>query len=174
MDKEWLVNALKDSGAVRFGDFTLASGKKSDYYIDIKFASTRPDILREVAKAIAQYSKGYSRIAGVELGAIPVAVAVSLETGLPFIMVRKESKDHGTRRPYEGRMDTNDRVLFVEDVVTTGMTLIKAVKSLRSYGATIDRVVCVVDRGGGGVENLRDEGVELVPLISSSDLFDRR
>src|SRR5437867_728597 len=96
LDIPGFVAALKASGALQFGTFTLASGKTSSYYVDIKKAITRPDLLRTIAKAMAPYARGASRIAGVELGAVPIAAAVSLASGKPYVIVRKAAKEHGT------------------------------------------------------------------------------
>ena len=150
MSRGDLLDVLKESGALRFGDFTLVSGKKSPYYVDIKRAITKPEILRAVARGIAKFAHRADRIAGVELGAVPIAAAVALETGKPFVMVRKERKDHGTAEDFEGEMNQGDRLLFVEDVVTTGGTLLKAIERMRVAGAQVSEVVAVVDRGEGG------------------------
>jgi orotate phosphoribosyltransferase len=95
-----LKKALEDCGALQFGEFTLASGAKSNYYIDIKKASTKPEVLALIAKSMASMMKEKgmkpARVAGVVLGSIPLATALSLETGIPLLMVRKERKDHGT------------------------------------------------------------------------------
>ncbi len=168
-DREF-VDALKACGAVQFGSFTLASGKTSDYYVDIKRAATRPDLLREIARRMAPYASGYGRVAGVELGAVPIAAAVALETGLPFLIVRKETKEHGTKRTFEGELRRGDRVVFVEDVVTTGGTLRRAIERLRAEGAAVDRAIAVVDREEGGTETLADTGVLLVPLLRARQL----
>ena len=168
-DREF-VAALKACGAVQFGAFTLASGKASDYYVDIKRAATRPDLLREIARRMAGHVKGYDRIAGVELGAVPIAAAVSLESDVPYVIVRKEAKEHGTKRVFEGELRAGDRVAFVEDVVTTAGTLRKAVESLRAAGAVVDRAVAVVDREEGGADSLRSAGVELISLLTARDL----
>jgi len=167
-DREF-VAALKACGAVQFGTFTLASGKTSDYYVDIKRA-TRPELLREIAHRMAPHAKGYDRIAGVELGAVPIAVAVSLAAGIPYVIVRKEAKEHGTKRVYEGEMRTGDRVVFVEDVVTTGGTLRAAVERMRAEGGVVDRAVAVVDREEGGAEGLRAAHVEFIALLRARDL----
>ena len=164
------VAGLKACGAVQFGSFTLASGKTSDYYVDIKRAATRPDLLREIARRMAPHLKGYDRVAGVELGAVPIATAVSLETGLPFLLVRKEAKGHGTKRTFDGEMHAGDRVVFVEDVVTTGGTLRMAIERLREEGAIVDRAVAVVDREEGGAQTLDGAGVRLVSLLRARDL----
>ena len=170
MNDAQFVTGLKACGAVRFGTFTLASGKTSDYYVDIKRAATVPVLLREIARRMGPHVRGYDRIAGVELGAVPIATAVSLEVGIPFLMVRKEAKDHGTKRAFEGELRVGDRVAFVEDVITTAGTLRKAVESIRAAGAVVDRAVAVVDREEGGAEGLRVANVELVALLRARDL----
>jgi orotate phosphoribosyltransferase len=171
LDKKWFVNALRKCGALKYGDFILTSGKRSGYYVDIKAAVTRPDMLRIIGRGMAPHASGYARIAGVELGAVPIAVAVSLETDLPYIMVRKEKKEHGTQKPFEGEMVKGEKILFVEDVVTTGGTLMKAILDLRERGASIDKVVCVVDRQEGGQESLSGIGVSLYSLLTGKDLL---
>ncbi|HKZ64125.1 MAG TPA: orotate phosphoribosyltransferase [Thermoplasmata archaeon] len=167
-DPEFLA-AMQACGAVQFGAFTLASGKTSDYYVDIKRV-TRPELLREIARRMAPHVRGYDRIAGVELGAVPIAVAVALETGLPFLIVRKEPKEHGTKRAHEGELRVGDRVVFVEDVVTTAGTLQRAVEGLRAAGAVVDRAVAVVDREEGGADHLAAAGVQLLSLLRARDL----
>lgn len=170
MNDAGFLEALRACGAVRFGSFTLASGKTSDYYVDIKQAATRPDLLREMGRRIAPHVAGYDRVAGVELGAVPIAAAVSLEADIPFLIVRKEAKAHGTKRPFEGGMRAGDRVAFVEDVVTTGGTLRAAIERLRAEGASVDLAVAVVDREEGGAETLAEAGVRLLALVRASEL----
>ena len=162
---------LKSSGALQFGDFTLTSGKKSRYYVDIKKAITRPDILREIARGMAPHAAAADRIAGVELGAVPIAAAVAMETGKPYVMVRKERKEHGTGKDFEGELNPGDRVLFVEDVVTTGGTLVRAIERIRERGAKVADVVAVVDREEGGRDALAAAGVTLHALLTAAELL---
>lgn len=169
-----LVDLLLGCGAIKFGRFKLASGRESDYYVDLKLAVTDPHILAVLGRAVAPHLKGYQRIAGVELGAIPLAAAASLETGIPFLMVRKQPKEHGTQSIYEGSMERGYRVVFVEDTVTTAGTLAKAISRLREEGAVVDRAVCVVDREEGSGETLRAAGIELVALLRARELLSSR
>jgi len=162
---------LTSCGAVQFGNFTLASGKTSRYYVDIKKAITRPEILREIARGMAPRASAADRIAGVELGAVPIAAAVALETGKPYIMVRKERKEHGTGKDFEGDLGSGDRLLFVEDVVTTGGTLVRAIERVRGYGARIADVVAVVDREEGGRDALAAIDVRLGALLTAAELL---
>src|SRR3989442_4681851 len=174
IDGARLVAALKASGALQIGTFTLASGKTSSYYVDIKKAITRPDLLRAIADGMAPYARDADRIAGVELGAVPIAAAVSLATGKPYVMVRKAAKEHGTKHDFEGDLAKGDRVLFVEDVVTTGGTLRSAIERMRTHGARIDACVCVVDREEGGRMLLAEIEVRLHALLSAKDLLAAR
>src|SRR5712664_2718263 len=122
IDRARFIASLKEAGALQFGTFTLASGRTSPYYVDIKRAVTRPDLLRLIADGIAPFARDADRIAGVELGAVPIAAAVSLASGKPYIMVRKALKEHGTKHEFEGELSRGDSVLLVEDVLTTGST----------------------------------------------------
>ena len=162
---------LKACGALQFGSFTLASGKTSSYYIDIKKAITRPDLLRTIGEAMAPYAAHADRVAGVELGAVPIAAAVSLACGKPYLMVRKATKEHGTKKEFEGELAKGDKVLFVEDVITTGGTLRAAIERMRALGAVISDVVAVVDREEGGKISLAEITVRLHALVAAKDLL---
>ena len=170
-DTSEMVRSLTESGALAFGDFTLTSGRKSRYYVDIKRAITRPGFLRTVAKLMAPHARSADRIAGVELGAVPIAAAVSLASDTPYIIVRKAAKEHGTKHDFEGELNRGDRVLFVEDVVTTGGTLRGAIDRLRGHGAAVEDCVCVVDREEGGAILLAEVGVRLHALLRASELI---
>ena len=170
-----LPNNLKECGAIKFGDFTLASGKKSKYYIDIKKASAIPRILKLIASEIAEKIKINSihadYIGCVALGGVPIAVAVSLETDLPLIIIRKEAKEYGTKGQIVGDFIKNSTVLMVEDVATTGGSVLKAIKLLREESLLIRNVIVVVDREEGAHVALADEGVELTPLVRIGDIL---
>ncbi|MBS3816290.1 MAG: orotate phosphoribosyltransferase [Candidatus Thermoplasmatota archaeon] len=166
-----LKEMLEDCGAIKYGEFTLTSGKKSNYYVDIKLASTRPDILKKIAEGMNEKVDG-EKIAGMELGAVPIATAAALESGLPFLMVRKESKGHGTKGRIEGTFNEGETVTVVEDVTTTGGSAVETVEVLRDMGAEVNRVLVVVDREEGAEEKLDDIDVELMPLVTASELVE--
>jgi len=167
-----LRDSLVECGAVKFGDFTLTSGKKSKYYVDIKQASTSPRLLGEIARLMVQRMDGEDRIAGVELGAVPIAAAVSLASDTPFLIVRKGERKHGTGRMVEGGFSEGQRVFMVEDVVTTAGSSIAGVEALREAGLVVERVIVVVDRQEGGAEALAALGVRLESLVTASELLD--
>lgn len=168
-----LIAALKACGAVRYGDFTLASGKKSKYYIDIKKASTDPKTLKLIARQAAVKVKemGVDIVAGVELGGVPLATAVSLETELPLLIVRKATKEYGTKSRFVGDIKPHDRVVMLEDVTTSGGSVKNAIEVLKETGAEAKYVISVVDREEGAKENLEEIGAKLVPLVTASDLI---
>ncbi|MBR7123294.1 MAG: orotate phosphoribosyltransferase [Candidatus Methanomethylophilaceae archaeon] len=170
-----MSQALTNCGALQFGEFTLASGAKSSYYIDIKKASTNPEVLRLIAKLMAENLRNsglkVDRIAGVVLGSVPLAAALALETGIPYVMIRKEKKDHGTGKLIEGDLNIGDKVLVVEDVITSAGSSITAIETLRREGAVVENVYSVIDRESGGADNLKQIGVSLTPLVRASELL---
>lgn len=164
-----LKKMLKDMRVVQTGDFVLASGKRSNYFVNIKRASTDPRVLREIGKAMAPHVDD-AKIAGMALGAVPLAVAVALETNMPFVMVRKEPKDHGTKELIEGEVSPGDNFVVVEDVATTGGSTMKVVNALREKGARVSKAVVVVDREEGARELLTEHGIELISIFKAKDL----
>jgi orotate phosphoribosyltransferase len=165
-----LREALLASGAVRFGEFTLASGQKSDVYVDIKRAWTEPARLRLLGRALADRVGDAERLAGMELGAVPLVVAAALETGLPYAVVRKAAKSHGTQQRFEGDLPAGARVLIIEDVTTTGGSVVDTIEVVRAAGAQVERVLCVVDRSSGATERLATLGVRLESLTTLAEL----
>ena len=174
MDKEELIHLLKECKAIQFGHFILTSGASSDYYIDIKKASTNPKILKKIAEAMATYTKGYDVLAGMELGAVPLVVALSLETGIPYVIIRKEKREHGTGKQIEGGDVKDKHVLIIEDVTTSGGSVLKTVSVLKEGKASVDTVVCVVDRESGTREKLDPLGIRFIPLLSVKDILKNR
>lgn len=164
-----LKQMLIDVKVVQSGEFILASGRKSNYFVNVKRASTNPGILREIGKAMAPHI-GDAKIAGMALGAVPLAVAVSLETNRPFVMVRKEPKDHGTKELVEGEVNPGEKFVIVEDVATTGGSTLRVVSALREKGANVSKAVVVVDREEGATDMLKEHGIELVSLFKAKDL----
>ena len=171
MIKKELIQLLKECGAIKFGKFVLTSGATSDYYIDIKRASTNPKILKNIAKAMAEYTKGYDLLAGMELGAVPLVVALSLETNIPYVIIRKEKREHGTGKQIEGGEVKGKKVLVIEDVTTSGGSVIKTIQIIRENQGTVDEVLVVVDRESGAEAKLKNSDVSFIPLLSVSDIL---
>jgi orotate phosphoribosyltransferase len=158
------------------GDFVLRSGKRSKYYLDKYRFETRPDILaalgERIARAVAAFEPEALRLAGPELGAVALAAAGSLSSGLPFLIVRKAAKDYGTSNRLEGVHERGETVCLVEDVVTSGGALLDAVKALRDAGLTVRTAVCVVDREEGGADALARQAVRLRPIFRASEVLE--
>lgn len=167
-----LKDSLIDCGAIKFGKFVLTSGKESSYYVDIKQASTNPNVLKEIAVEMSKLisNESIDILAGMELGAVPLAVALSLETKIPYVIIRKEKPSHGTGKQIVGNVSSSKHALIVEDVATTGGSVVKALDVLRNEGLTVEKVIVVVDREEGAAENLKGKNVKLVPLVKASDL----
>ncbi len=170
-----LRDALREHAYLE-GDFVLRSGRRSRYYLDKYRFETRPELLEalgeRIAAAVAELEPDAARLAGPELGAVALAAAASLASGLPFLIVRKEAKGYATGNRLEGVFEPGDRVCLVEDVVTSGGAAAEAVKALRESGLECRTAVCVVDREEGGVDALARLGVRLRPLFSARELLE--
>jgi len=171
MNKDKLIQLLKECGAIRFGRFILTSGAISDYYIDIKKASTNPKILNIISELMAEYAKGYDLVAGMELGAVPLITALSLKTNIPYVIIRKEKREHGTYKQIEGGEVKDKRVLVIEDVTTSGNSVVKTINIIRKNQGIVDEVLVVVDRESGAEKKLLDLDVSFITLLSVSDIL---
>jgi orotate phosphoribosyltransferase len=171
--RDELAGALRDAAYLE-GDFVLRSGRRSTYYLDKYRFETRPDLLaplgRAIAAAVREHDPEATRLAGPELGAVALAAAASLESGLPFLIVRKAAKDYGTSKRLEGVFEPGERVCLIEDVVTTGGAALEAVKALRDAGLQVSTAICVVDREEGGTDAFARHAVRLRSLYRSSEL----
>jgi orotate phosphoribosyltransferase len=171
-----LAKAIADAALLR-GTFTLRSGRVSNYYLDKYLFSTRPEVLRELAELfaerideLAKRTGPITRLAGAELGGIPLVTAASLRTGLPCIFVRNAKKDYGTAKQLEGKLEKGDRVVLLEDVATTAGQALEAVKVLQDAGANIVGVIATIDRQEGASENMAKAGVAFEALFTKKDL----
>jgi orotate phosphoribosyltransferase len=153
------------------GDFVLRSGRRSNRYFDKFLFETDPALLRRLGRQLgALVPKETQVLAAPELGAVLLGGAVSMETGLPLVLVRKEPKGYGTSKQIEGRMEPGERVTVIEDVVTTGGDSLRSAQVLRDAGAEVIHLVVVLDRGEGGEQNIREAGVAYTPLFRIQDL----
>jgi len=154
------------------GNILLRSGKISKEYFDKYLFESNPIILKEIAEHISQLiPKDIDSLAGLEMGGIPIATAISLKTGIPCLFVRKKAKEYGTCKLAEGGDVESKRIIIIEDVITSGGAVINAVESLRDLGAIIDTVCCVIDREENGRESLKKLGLELNALFTKSELI---
>lgn len=153
------------------GDFVLSSGRRSRYYFDKYLFETKPDILRPLSRLLAeQIPPDVDRLAGPELGAVALATAASLETGIPFVIVKKASKDYATQKLVEGEIHPGEKVVVVEDVMTTGTQAIVSAEKLRSMGVEVLFILGVVDREEGARENVEAAGFQLRSLFTRTEL----
>jgi orotate phosphoribosyltransferase len=153
------------------GTFLLRSGTTATEYFDKYRFESDPALLRLVAQELALLVPSHIELlAGLELGGVSIATALSLQTGIPSVFVRKRAKEYGTCRLAEGAEVSGRRLLIVEDVVTSGGQVAKSCDDLRRLGAIIEDALCVIDRGAGGRELLREAGVELHALFLKSEL----
>jgi orotate phosphoribosyltransferase len=171
---EELGRALREAAYLE-GDFLLRSGRRSKYYLDKFRFETRPDLLgplgEVIAGAVREHEPEAVRIAAPVLGAVPLAAAASLASGMPYVIVRDKAKEYGTANRIEGVFAEGECVCLVEDVVTAGGAAIEAVEALREAGLRVSNAVCVVDREEGGVDALARHAVRLRPLFRASELL---
>ena len=172
MDHAALAKRVKEVALLE-GDFTLRSGKKSKFYFDKYLFETQPDILEAMGQEIARRCPpGTTRIAGPELGAVALAAAGSLASKLPFFIVRNAKKDYGTSKTIEGKLEAGDKVVLVEDIVTTGGQVIEAIKNIREAGATVIKVIVALDRLEGGKDNILQAAPDIAyePILTKTDM----
>ncbi|MCH8165916.1 MAG: orotate phosphoribosyltransferase [Planctomycetes bacterium] len=157
--------------AVLRGTFTLRSGRTSDYYIDKYLFLSQPDILAELARMLAErLPKETTRLAGAELGGIPLVTAVSLACGLPCVFVRSTKKEYGTAKQIEGTLQPHDKVVIAEDVATTGGQAIEVAKILVEAGAQVLKIIATIDRQEGADANIEAAGYAFEALFTAGDL----
>ena len=153
------------------GSFRLRSGQVSGEYFDKYRFEADPVLLRDIAEAMAPLvPAGTEVLAGLELGGIPIVTAVSARTGLPALFVRKKAKEYGTCKLAEGPDVAGRRVTLIEDVITTGGAVRDATTALREAGATVELVVCAIDRSPAGANPLADVGLEVRAVLTKADL----
>jgi orotate phosphoribosyltransferase len=129
------------------GDFILSSGEHSSFYVDKYLFSTEPGLLRDIASGLSEMlPSDIDRLGGVELGAVPLVVALALHTGLPYVIARKAAKEYGTGRGIEGSFEEGEKIALIEDVVTTGTQSVAAARRLQDAGLEVGKILAVLDR----------------------------
>ncbi len=166
---------LIKNNAIKFGDYTLASGKKSPYYIDLRQTISSPITMDWIANAFTRIILNeigrdrIDKILGVPTAGVPFATVVSQKLGLPLIYYRQARKEHGVRKKVEGILERNDRVMVIEDLITTGESVIEAAEVVRDQGGVVNELVVLLDREQGGKERLRSSRIEPHFLFQISD-----
>jgi orotate phosphoribosyltransferase len=170
MTRDLLAKRIAETAVLR-GTFTLRSGRTSSYYIDKYLFLAQPDILGELGRMVAAHvGPQTTRLAGAELGGIPLVSAASLAAGLPAVYVRNERKGYGTGKQIEGRLEPDDLVLIVEDVVTTGGQTLEAAQVIRDAGARVEKIIATIDRQEGARERIEEAGYAFEALFTVADL----
>ncbi|MCU0640940.1 MAG: orotate phosphoribosyltransferase [Candidatus Margulisbacteria bacterium] len=169
MEKE-LQRLLRETGAVKTGEFTLSSGKKSDFYVDCRKVTLHPQGAKLIGKLVLEKIKGIKidAVGGMTLGADPIIGAVVTLGDIPGFIVRKKAKEHGTKQRIEGLIQPGWRVLIVEDVATTGGSALEAIAAAEEAGAKVVKVISVVDREEGAKEALANYDFD--PIFRKSEL----
>ena len=170
-----LVVGLAELGALQFGDFTLASGKRSSLYVDLRLLVSQPSLMQTAACAYAEMLETLAcdRVAGIPYAALPIGAAVSLASGIPLIYNRKESKSHGLGKDIEGHWQPGERVVIIEDVITTGGSIVSSVDLFRAAGLVVEDAVVLLDRQQGGVGNLQEIGIRVHSVLTLTEVLDQ-
>jgi uridine monophosphate synthetase len=173
-NKEKLMLSLFKISAIKFGSFKLKSGMISPVYIDLRVLVSYPKVLKQVAKAYLSVLEKlkFDRMAAVPYTAIPIVAAVSFYNNKPWLYTRKEVKDYGTKKPFEGEYKVGERVVLVDDMITTGASKIEAIKPLTDVGLIIKDIVVLFDREQGGKEFLEEKGFRLYPVLTLKEWLD--
>lgn len=177
--KAELCRVLTKIGALRFGTFKLTSGKISPYYIDLRIVPSFPDAFRRICDLYVSLAKtdvgtdNFERIAGIPTAGMPFASIAAYHLNKPFLYIRQLARLHGRERRIEGLLLPGDRVLLIDDLITTGRSLIKAVEAIRAEGGVVTDAVVMLDREEGGRENLARDKVALRYLLKVSEAAEK-
>lgn len=167
-----LIHKLFELGAIKFGQFVLKSGQKSPVYIDLRLTISNPKLLVLIAEAMHEKIRGkqFDLICPVPYTALPIATAISIQHTVPMIMKRKEIKEHGTGRQIEGIYEKNQKCIIVEDVITSGASILETILPLAKEELIIEDIVVLVDREQGGKKFLESKGLKVHPVCSISSI----
>jgi orotate phosphoribosyltransferase len=170
LNREQLARRIADVALLR-GEFTLRSGRKSNYYLDKYRFETQPDVLIALGAMLAEHvTADVDRIAGPELGAVPLAAAAAMASGKPCIFIRNAKKEYGSNKQIEGVFQPGETVLIVEDIMTTGGQVVEAAKTIEAAGLKVEKIVGVIDRLEGARQNIESAGYVFERLFTTRDL----
>ncbi len=170
MTKDEMAQRIAELSVLR-GNFTLRSGRTSTWYIDKYRFSTDPELLRHLGGLFSDLlPEGVDRLAGAELGGIPLVTTAAMASGLPCLFVRNQKKEYGTAQRFEGVMNEGDHIVLLEDVATTGGQVLEAARDLQEAGGRISTIIATVDRLEGARENIESAGFKFEALFTVRDL----
>ncbi len=174
MQRDAMIRKLHNIGAVKFGTFTLKSGIISPFYIDLRLIVSYPDLLERIGDIMWEQIQEcrFNLICGVPYTALPIATAISLKQGIPMIMKRKEQKDHGTKKMIEGKFESGQRCLIIEDLITSGASIMETIEPLEQEGLVVQDTLVLIDREQGGKQNLVEKGYQLHSVFTITEVFD--
>ena len=173
-----LGQILVGNGVVKFGTFTLSSGKISPYYIDLRLVPSFPEVFSKVITAYENSLKGLigldnvDAVGGVPTSGLTYAAVVAYNLKKPLIYVRKENKTYGTEKEVEGVLKPGYKIALIDDLITTGESLVKTIDTLRQKGGEVDNVIVLIDRLEGGANLLAEKGVKLNAITNIGELAD--
>jgi len=173
--KESLIFSLHDIGAIQFGEFLLKSGETSSIYLNLRTLISYPELMKSVAQLMWQLASdwNFKCICGVPYTALPFATCISITNNVPMIMRRKEKKDYGTKKMVEGHYQVGDECLLIEDVITTGGSVIETAQELQHAGLKTPYAIVLIDREQGGYENLTQrQQIQVKSILTISEVLD--
>jgi orotate phosphoribosyltransferase len=170
-----IIDELYEIGSIKFGSFKLKSGAMSPFYVDLRLIISYPKLLTKIAEALWNKVSHLpiNRVCGVPYTALPIATCISITHNIPMLLKRKEVKDYGTKQLIEGYYHEGDGCLIIEDIVTSGKSILETIEPLQTAGLNIASIVIIIDREQGGLMAIEKQGFHVTPLMTITDVWQR-
>jgi uridine monophosphate synthetase len=168
-----IIDKLYEIGSIKFGSFKLKSGLISPFYIDLRPIISYPALLKQISEALWQKTAHIKidRVCGVPYTALPIATCISLTHNVPALLKRKEIKDYGTKQLIEGHFQPHDTCLIIEDIITSGKSILETIGPLQEAGLNIVSILIIIDREQGGVMAIEKQGFHVTPLMTITEIL---